>query len=180
MNAITNKANAHLLTDNNTIWDITSTSSSSVAVIGYSSNSHGYRRNNIVVGVSASNGSATCYSFSSTGGAVSNNLSSDSSAPGSSDVTGESAADLFESPTAGSVDLHLKSGAAAIGAGVDIGTTFDNSAGDFWGYAGQDMGPQFDIDNRDRDAEEDTWDIGADQFVASAATGSPAFWMFLD
>ena len=38
-----------------------------------------------------------------------------------------------------------------------------------------------DIDGRDRDAEGDTWDIGAAQFVASAAaqTGK-SFLLFMD
>ena len=41
------------------------------------------------------------------------------------------------------------------------------------------MGPQFDINNRDRDAEGDTWDIGAHQFVAAATTNT-AFMFFVD
>jgi hypothetical protein len=80
---------------------------------------------------------------------------------GSSDTTGSAglqnltAANLFTNITGGSEDLHLKTGATAIDAGTDLGTTPTNV--------------QYDIDNRDRDAQGDTWDVGADEFVSGAA-----------
>jgi hypothetical protein len=75
---------------------------------------------------------------------------------GSGDATGTEglqnmvAADIFANVTGGSEDLHLKAGAAAIDTGTDLGT------GSF----------SFDIDNRDRDAQGDVWDLGADEYVA--------------
>ncbi len=80
---------------------------------------------------------------------------------GSGDTTGTSglqnlvAADEWVSLTGGSEDLHLKSGSTSEDAGTDLGTT---------------NGVNFDIDNRDRDAQGDTWDLGADEFVAAGAT----------
>ena len=64
------------------------------------------------------------------------------------------AANEFVSTVGGAEDLHLKSGADCIDAGTDLGTT--------------PTGVNIDIDGRDRDAEGDTWDIGADEFVAAA------------
>jgi len=53
-------------------------------------------------------------------------------------------------------DYHLAStDTDAIDAGVDLGTT---------------GGVNIDIDNRDRDALNDTWDIGADEYVAAGGT----------
>tara|TARA_B100000519_G_C14247008_1_gene440346 strand:+ start:1628 stop:2740 length:1113 start_codon:yes stop_codon:yes gene_type:complete len=85
------------------------------------------------------------------------NLSTDSTATGTNSVTGEDYGDLFVSTTEGTEDLHLKEGADAIGAGVDLGTS--------------PTGVNIDIDGRDRDSEGDDWDIGADQYVASGGGG---------
>ena len=97
------------------------------------------------------------FSFAS----VSNNASSDGTAPGSNSLTNIVTADQFVSTTDGSEDLHLKSGADCIDAGADLGTTPE--------------GVNIDIDGRDRDAEGDAWDIGADEYV-SAGTGFNASW----
>ena len=88
------------------------------------------------------------------------NLSTDSTATGTNSVTGEAYGDLFVSDTGGTEDLHLKAGADAIGAGVDLGTS--------------PTGVNVDIDGRDRDAEGDTWDIGADQYVVFVLTVDPS------
>ena len=72
----------------------------------------------------------------------------------------EPSGDQFVSTTGGSEDLHLKAGADAIDAGTDLGTSPD--------------GVEIDIDGRDRDAEGDTWDIGADEYEAVAG-GRKAF-----
>ena len=80
------------------------------------------------------------------------NLSSDSSATGTGSLTGKLSSNQFVSTTGGSEDLHLKAGADAIDAGTDLGTT--------------PSGVEIDIDGRDRDAEDDTWDIGAHEFAA--------------
>jgi hypothetical protein len=84
----------------------------------------------------------------------SHNLSSDATADGTGSLTSKSASNQFVSTVGGSEDLHLKAGADAIDAGTDLGTT--------------PTGVNFDIDNRDRDALGDTWDIGADEYVAIA------------
>ena len=83
------------------------------------------------------------------------------------DITGVVAADTYVSTVGGAEDLHLKAGSDAIGAGTDLGTTPN--------------GVQYDIDGRDRDAEGDTWSIGADQFVqiiSSSSSGKNFFIFF--
>jgi len=91
------------------------------------------------------------------------NLSDDTTAWGSNSVTssdGATAANTIADTTSGSEDLHLKSGSLALQAGVDLGTT--------------PTGVEIDIDGRDRDAEGDTWDIGADQAVGLSVSITPA------
>lgn len=82
------------------------------------------------------------------------NISSDTTASGTGSLISKTAANQFVSLSP--VDLHLKSGADAIDAGTDLGTT--------------PTGVNIDIDGRDRDSEGDTWDIGAHEFVSG---GSP-------
>jgi hypothetical protein len=93
-------------------------------------------------------------------------ISSDSTAVGTGCLANKTAANQFVSIVSGSEDLHLKAGSDAIGAGTDLGTTPD--------------GVQYDIDGRDRDAEGDTWSIGADQFVQiiSSSSGKNFFIFF--
>lgn len=92
------------------------------------------------------------------------NLSSDTTAddalasPPGNCILSAASADQFVSTVGGSEDLHLKSGADCIDAGTDLGTT--------------PTGVNIDIDGRDRDAEGDTWDIGADEFVAAPPGGA--------
>ena len=88
-------------------------------------------------------------------GTESHNLSSDATAAGTGSLTSKTSANQFVSTVGGSEDLHLKAGADAIDAGTDLGTT--------------PSGVEIDIDGRDRDAEGDTWDIGADEFVTLAS-----------
>lgn len=90
---------------------------------------------------------------SSSNATLSNNLSSDATASGSGSLTNKASADQYVSNVRGSEDLHLKSGADAIDAGADLGTTPG--------------GVEVDIDGRDRDAQGDTWDMGAHEFVSS-------------
>lgn len=87
------------------------------------------------------------------------NLSSDTSASGTGSLTSKTSSAQFVSTTGGSEDLHLKSGADAIDAGTDLGTT--------------PTGIEIDIDGRDRDAEGDTWDMGAHEFVTAGDTLLP-------
>lgn len=107
------------------------------------------------------------------GSLVRNNMSEDDTAQypwgpthGYSYVMNADPDTQFVSTSAGSEDLHLKTGSDAIGAGYDLGTTPPNV--------------NIDIDARDRDSEADTWDIGADQFVGEAATTGPSFAMFVE
>ncbi len=69
-------------------------------------------------------------------------------------VTGDEVVDI----TSNAENLHLKSGATSIDAGTDLG-------------AGNEQ--EVDIDGRDRDAEGDIWDLGADEFVAAVAAANP-------
>ncbi len=116
-------------------------------------------QNNIVTSVThAGSGTVACYSDAAPSNmTVDHNLASDTSASGTGSLDSKTAANQFVSVTGGSEDLHLKSGADAIGAGVDLVTT--------------PSGVQFDIDNFDRDTEAVTWDMGAHQFVAPPAGG---------
>lgn len=95
---------------------------------------------------------------------VNNNLASDTSAFGTGSLDNKAATDQFVSTTRGSEDLHLKSGSDAIDAGADLGTT--------------PSGVEIDIDDRDRDAEDDIWDMGADEFVA-AVIAADSIWPIL-
>lgn len=89
------------------------------------------------------------------------NASSDATASGTGSLTSITVADQFVSTTDGSEDLHLTSGADCIDAGADLGTT--------------PTGVEIDIDGRDRDAEGDTWDIGADEHVSAAPAAAMPF-----
>lgn len=94
---------------------------------------------------------STTSDFSGTFTSSATNLSSD--ATGSTGLQSKTASNQFVSTTGGSEDLHLKTGADAIDAGTDVGTTPTNVA--------------IDIDARNRDTEGDTWDVGAHEFVSA-------------
>tara|TARA_R100000005_G_C4993529_1_gene200559 strand:- start:1037 stop:2173 length:1137 start_codon:yes stop_codon:yes gene_type:complete len=71
----------------------------------------------------------------------------------------------FVSTTAGSEDLHITEDSVCVDAGTDVGTT---------------GGVQTDINGRDRDAQGDTWDIGAHEFVADSDDSAGTFMIFTD
>ena len=99
-------------------------------------------------------GSAVDFSPASPSNAtMDHNLSSDNTASGTGSLTSKASADQYVSNAEGSEDLHLASGADAIDAGSDLGTS--------------PASVEIDIDGRDRDSEGDTWDIGADEYVAA-------------
>ena len=99
-------------------------------------------------------GTAQCYEQASPSNAtVDHNLATDTTAAGTGSIDSATAADEYVSTTGGSEDLHLKSGADAIDAGTDLVTT--------------PTGVNIDINGRDRDAEGDTWDMGAHELVAA-------------
>lgn len=126
---------------NNTIFNLTSVEPSA-GVIFVQSIWNNTVTNNVVTDADV------CFSGS---GTVSNNASSDATATGSGSITGIAAADQFVSTVGGSEDLHLKSGSVCIDAGTDLGTSPTSV--------------NIDINGRDRDAESDTWDIGAHEFA---------------
>ena len=92
------------------------------------------------------------------------NASGDTTATGTNSVTGITSA-IFVNDGSGTEDLHLVSSATSlIDDGVDLGTT---------------AGVNIDIDGRDRDAEGDIWDIGADEYVSiGGVTFIPKIMMF--
>lgn len=85
------------------------------------------------------------------------NLSSDTTAVGT-DLDSKTSANQFVSNSS-PFNLHLVTGADAKDAGTDLGTTPTDV--------------QFDIDNEDRDTLGDTWDVGADEFVAAGGLSIP-------
>ena len=88
---------------------------------------------------------------SSWGASTSNNISSDATAPGTNSKTNISASSLFVSITSGSEDLHLKSGAPAIDAGL--------------AYSGGEVDIDFELRNYGI-----ATDIGADEYVVYSTT----------
>ena len=118
-------------------------------------------RNCIATDCTASGvGIALCFQQSTVIAAtLSNNLSSDATASGTGSLTNKTSANQFVSTVGGSEDLHLKSGADAIGAGVDLAATPD--------------GVQYDINGSNRNALAATvWDIGAHQYASTASIGT--------
>lgn len=177
---------------NNTIYRIhsTETGASSNQSYGiYNANkNHLNISNNICVGITSTVADKH-YDYYSAGGssqARNNNLSEDSTADSysaSNGVTGVDPENLFmDSTVDGSEDLHLKNGAEALRAGADLGTSVTiNSQVVVSSAFGTPI--NIDIDGRDRDAEGDDWDIGADQCHTCSeggATANPAFIFFVD
>ena len=206
-NVMDSTLSTYYCTQNNIIYDHTTESDQdgSLGVIGINcTKSYGLAANNTVHDIrthnTARNGYGILCADSSTKKVVNNictscsdddfsgaaqgnnNLSSDSTAPGSNSVTGASASDLFENPTRGSEDLHLKNGAEALRAGADLGTGYTIGSDIYGGTTTAITTLNIDIDGRNRDSEGDDWDIGADQCdtCSEGSTGSPAFLLFLD
>ena len=154
---------------NNTASDINHTSATSTrssAAFFMRADVEEYCYNNIGGVATHSNGAATAGSFVGGGGTANEeyNLSHDTTATGTGSLASKTFSNQVVSTTAGSEDFHLKTGADAIDAGNDYGTTY---------------GSQVDIDGRDRDAEGDTWDIGAHEFVSGGgpSTSTAVFTM---
>jgi len=133
---------------NNTVYNYNGDNDGSVGIYMYADNG-GALYNNIVI---AGNNGGDCFAFGKT--THDYNASSDATATGansldSGDGTPPSTSDFVSTSP---VNLHLVVTAVEIDEGSDLG---DNT------YA-------VDIDNRDRDTEGDTWDIGADEYVSGA------------
>jgi len=112
-------------------------------------------KNNCVISISGGSGTVECYDGSLSSATTATNGSSDTT--GSAGLQSWTSGNLFVSTTAGSEDLHLKTGADAIDAGTDLGTTPVNV--------------EVDIDGYDRDGGGVTWDVGAHEFIAAGGGG---------
>jgi hypothetical protein len=137
---------------NNTIYNLINNNGTGNCrgVWSFGSTDNRKMQNNIVVSISGTTtGSIECFNFAD-GGVRTNNISSDTTATGTDSQINITAASLFLSTVPGGENLHLKTGAPAIGTGIDLETT--------------PVGVQFDIDGYDRDASGVVWDVGADQF----------------
>ncbi len=133
---------------NNTVYDCVGNGSGAGVGFNATQDDSDVRcQNNIAAGADI------CYSAAlqnPTNSIVDHNLSSDATATGTGSIINADAVDEFISVIAGSEDLHLKAGASAIDAGIDLGTTPDRV--------------NFDIDNQDRLVMGGpVWDIGADE-----------------
>jgi len=142
----------------NTIFNVSTDSGASYGI--YVANSSPIVKDNICLSIGTN-----CYKVGvgSANAASDYNLSDDTTAWGSNSVTssdGATAANTINNTISGSENLHLKSGSLALQAGIDLGTTPN--------------GVEIDIDGRDRDAEGDTWDIGADQAVGLSVSITPS------
>ena len=140
---------------NNTVYNIASTHDSYGIYMFRDNHVSKVVKNCIAIDTSAGSVVYDFYPSTITTNSVEYNLSSDSTAFGTGSLTGKTAANQFVSTVSGSEDLHLKSGADAIGAGVDLATS------------------SLDINGSDRNALAATvWDIGAHQFASTASIGS--------
>lgn len=135
---------------NCTIYGVTSNGSTNN--LGINGGSSTQIARNCIAGGVTNTSSGTPSAFSG-GITQSFNLADDTTAGGTGAIDNAVMADTFVSTTNGSEDLHLKSGSAAINAGTDLATS--------------PSGVEIDIDGRDRDAQGDTWDIGADEYVST-------------
>ena len=162
---------------NNTIYNIDSQATSKQArgiIYGGNANNTTNIKNNLVAKMVADGAASNERAYQKTSGSstenASNNLSDDTTttaaykAPGSDSLQDQTLAQIaFVSTTAGSEDLHIQSSSVCAEAGVDLGTTNEVN---------------IDINGRDRDAEGDTWDIGAHQVSEAAADTGAMFIMF--
>jgi hypothetical protein len=133
---------------NNTVYNIQGTHPSSAYNFGIDITNNYNIKNNISVAVGSAIYSG-CFAQAATSN-TSNNMSSDTTAPGSNSLTEVTTANQFVSIVAGSEDLHLASGSEAVGAGVNLGSS--------------DPVVQYDIDGAYRGT---VWDMGADQTPAT-------------
>jgi len=163
---------------NNTVYNIVSNGSTKYAIayrFGNPASSNTRIKNNIASKLDSANATGErAYEYGPNNGGAGTvdeayNLSDDTAstayeASGTGSLIDKTLAEIaFVSTTAGSEDLHIQSSSVCAEAGVDLGTT--NEA-------------NIDINGRDRDAEGDTWDIGAHQVSEAAADTGAMFIMF--
>ena len=141
---------------NNTVYNVTQPTGvgTSTGIKIHKNEATTHITNNISMGTASPSGTAKDFDFPGTTVDDATNMSSDDTANdggGSGSLENKVVGDQFVSTVGGSEDLHLKSGADAIDAGTDLGTS--------------PSGVEIDIDGRDRDSEGDTWDMGADEYM---------------
>lgn len=141
----------HVNAIGNTIGRITHAGSSGWAIQITNSGSNKYFRNNVGFGCDSDD------MISGTGCDNDYNASEDTSADQTNDVTNIDPSTEFVDYSATVPDLHLDSTASDL---IDSG---EDQAGDL-------LDSEIDIDGRDVDAEGDTWDIGADEYVSAGGT----------
>jgi hypothetical protein len=145
---------------NNTVYKCDNSSSGDAEGIYVATNSANHTsRNNISVGHTSSSGTANAFVYGGTNIDSDYNLSDDATADdagGSNHVINTSVGAVsFVSTANGNEDLHLSgTGSSAHAVGEDLVTT--------------PSGVEIDIDGTDRDANGDTWDIGAHLYIAAA------------
>ena len=168
---------AYAATTNNTVYNIHADSTDGSITqnaigIEYERTYH-KAINNIAMGISSANGTATgmvCDDGSPS--EASNNMVNDTSETGGSSQTGKSSSGQFVSTTTGSEDLHLVVGSDAIGNGADLGVEIDTLTDDIAGTSQYVWGLNYDINRGNRDAFSQTWDIGASQYEIIAKIGT--------
>ena len=163
---------------NNTVYNIKSNGSSKYAIayrFGNPASSNTRIKNNIASKLDSANSSGErAYEHGANNGGAGTvdeayNLSDDTAstayeASGTGSLIDKTLAEIaFVSTSAGSEDLHIQSSSVCAEAGVDLGTTNEVN---------------IDINGRDRDAQGDTWDMGAHQVSEAAADTGAMFIMF--
>jgi hypothetical protein len=141
---IHNTPNATLAVESCTVWSCAEHDNAPTGygcVGNYGSSTSSLTAVNVIA-MGAQNGGADF--FGALSSASKTNLSSDGTAPGSGSLQNQAAADQLVS-LSGGIDLHLKSGAAAIDTGTDLSSKFS-----------------LDIDQESR-PNGVGWDIGADE-----------------
>ena len=138
---------------NNTIFDFQNNGGNGNTIgLQMLDNANKTYQNNIVLDPSgSSSGSKVCYDITSPSNAlVDHNMASDTTASGTGSIDSAVSSDELVNTSGGSENLHLRLGAQAINAGIDLGTTAN-----------------IDINNRDRDAKGDVWNMGAHEFITA-------------
>ncbi len=107
---------------------------------------------NVINTLSLNSGSGNDFKNAGIYGDVSNNISSDFSAPGINSLTQVLAQNLFVSITPGSEDLHLNATGSAVDTGIDLSAQF--------------------IGDIDSEVRTGLWDIGADELQSSITVSS--------
>ncbi len=146
-----NTPDGNIFIRNNTVFNVTNAGTASAFGIGLVDDANVFIQNNI----STDSDDGDYQNAAPSNATLDHNLASDTTASGTGSLDSKAAADQFVSTTGGSEDLHLKAGADAIDVATDFVTTPTHV--------------NIDINGRDRDAEADTWDMGAHELVAAPA-----------